>query len=64
MQTQQTAVQTRVGDGPFPPEPDSGSSAALDACRRLTDAADAAIDQAYSGDAEAFLNANRQTGGQ
>ncbi len=51
--------------GPTPPsDADAGVADALAACRRLADAADAAIDQAYSGDAETFLAASQQAGGQ
>jgi len=42
----------------------SGVSQTLEACRKLADAADAAIDQAYSGNAEMFIAANQQKGGQ
>ena len=36
----------------------------LEACRKLADAADAAIERAYSGNAELFIAANQQSGGQ
>ena len=42
----------------------SGVTQILDGCRRLADAADAAIDQAYSGNAEVFIASNQQKGGQ
>ena len=64
MQTQQTILQTRGTDPSSSPDPDTAASEALASCRRMTEAADAAIEQAYSGDAETFLAANRQCGGQ
>ena len=63
MELQQRLPQERAAG-----TPDAGDGAAvsqtLDACRRLADAADAAIDQAHSGNAEMFIAANQQMGGQ
>ena len=64
MQLQQTTQQRALSVAANPATPDDGAGEALAACRRLSDAADEAIDKAYSGDAEAFLTANRQSGGQ
>jgi hypothetical protein len=64
MEKQQITLQRRSDDPALPSNADAGASEALAACRRLADVADAAIDQAYSGDAKAFLAANRQDGGQ
>ena len=44
--------------------PEGGDSQRAEECQRMLDKADAMIDQALSGDAEAFLNANRQQGGE
>jgi len=44
--------------------PEGGESRTAEECQRMLDKADAMIDQALSGDAEAFLNANKQQGGQ
>ena len=44
--------------------PEGGDSQTGAECQRMLDEADAMIDQALSGDAEAFLNANKQQGGQ
>lgn len=64
MEMQQISSQTRNGE----PEPSaSGDAAAIEtlaACRRLADVGDAAIDQVASGNAQAFLEANTQAGGQ
>ena len=64
METQQRTHQTHTVDPTPSSTPDAGASDALDTFRRMADAADAAIDQAYSGNAEAFLAANQQAGGQ
>ncbi len=61
MEMLQRTLQTASGD-PTPSDPDAGAT--LAACRRMADAGDAAIDQVYSGDAETFLAANKQAGGQ
>ncbi len=64
MEMQQTTYQERPIDGSPSPDAGGGAAEALAACQRLTAAADAAIEQAYSGNAETFLAANRQSGGQ
>ena len=64
MEMQQRTLETRAGDPTPAPSADDAAAATLAACRSLADAADAAIDRAYSGDAETFLAANRQAGGQ
>ena len=64
MESQQITVANRTNETRFTPTPEDGAAQALASCRRMADAADAAIDQAYSGDAEAFLAANKQEGGQ
>jgi hypothetical protein len=64
MDTQQITLRSSMPGAPSEPNPDGGAAQALAECRRMVDAADAAIDQAYSGDAETFLAANKQDGGQ
>lgn len=64
METQHRTLQTHPGSPTPSAESDAAAADALAACRRLADAADSAIDQAYSGDAAAFLAANKQDGGQ
>ena len=64
MEMQQRHQQIRSSEPTPPPADDTAAAEAFAACRRLADAADAAIDQAYSGNAEEFLAANRQSGGQ
>ena len=64
MEMQQRTIQTHAGDPTPSSDADAGASATLAACRRMADAGDAAIDRVYSGDAETFLAANQQAGGQ
>jgi hypothetical protein len=64
METLQITHPVPVEDTAIGPFPGIGAADALAECRRMADAADAAIDQAYSGDAEKFLAANQQDGGQ
>ncbi len=64
MELQHATLPTRSLEPAFQPSPDAGATEALASCRRMADAADAVIDQVYSGDAEGFLSANKQDGGQ
>ena len=63
MEMQQLSYQSRGSDAPSA-DGSSGVAEALAACSKLADAADAAIDRALSGEAERFLQANQQSGGE
>lgn len=61
----QTELTRTIHNPGVPTDDGAGTGAeALAACRRMADAADAAIERAASGDAETFLTSNRQAGGQ
>ena len=64
MQMLQTTVATRRTEFSSSPTEDAGGVETLAEVRRMADAGDDAIEKAYSGDAEAFLEANKQCGGQ
>ena len=60
---QQIHRDTRTNPGDAP-EGGANVTEALARAQRLADAADDLIDRVCSGEAEAFLSANRQAGGQ
>lgn len=61
---QQTIHHTQQTEASLDPDTGGNASETLLSLRRMADAADAAIERACSGNAEEFLAANRQQGGQ